>query len=357
MKVPTESPGNRGYDVVTITTTWRMSGAARPAEHETPRHDQGFDQHAGGQLRLADPALDEDDGDFTHPEFPELRLVQHFGEEGVAVGHHAGDRELRERLAPPAAEAARAVARREARHEANVAVRERAQEDARERPVHHADAAGSVAGADDGIVVRARAHQIRQVLGPVRQIAVHLADEVRGALVQRVRQAVHVGASEPARSGTVHHLDASRVLLDEAVGNRARPVGRAVVHDEQAEARVLQHARREQREVILFVIGRRDYENVHRSCVRSLQIRAAVTISAGSITGRRNRSCGKKMSPARIVDAAISHNGSRACVAYAPRAPRTPATAAARTSPYEITEAAKYRDECTAYEGPIGTMV
>jgi hypothetical protein len=24
MKVPTESPGKRGYDVVTITTTWRM---------------------------------------------------------------------------------------------------------------------------------------------------------------------------------------------------------------------------------------------------------------------------------------------------------------------------------------------
>ena len=27
MKVPTQSPGKRGYDVVTITTTWRMSGA------------------------------------------------------------------------------------------------------------------------------------------------------------------------------------------------------------------------------------------------------------------------------------------------------------------------------------------
>src|SRR5688500_1508298 len=83
MNVPTESPGNRGYDVVTITTTWRMSGTG--AEHEAPRHDQRLDQHVGRQLRLAEPALDEDDGHFADAEAPLFRLVQHLDEERVAV--------------------------------------------------------------------------------------------------------------------------------------------------------------------------------------------------------------------------------------------------------------------------------
>jgi len=35
----------------------------------------------------------------------------------------------------------------------------------------------------------------------------------------------------------------------------------------------------------------------------------AVTMSAGSITGSRNRSCGKKINPASTVAAAISQSG------------------------------------------------
>ena len=43
MKVPTLSPGNRGYDVVTITTTSAMS-AGRAAEHQPPRDDQRLER-------------------------------------------------------------------------------------------------------------------------------------------------------------------------------------------------------------------------------------------------------------------------------------------------------------------------
>jgi hypothetical protein len=45
MKVPTLSPGNRGYDVVTITTV-KGTSAPLTAEDQPPRHEQRFEQNA-----------------------------------------------------------------------------------------------------------------------------------------------------------------------------------------------------------------------------------------------------------------------------------------------------------------------
>src|SRR3954462_6415079 len=128
MKVPTESPGKRGYEVVTITTTWRMSEAR--TKHETPRHDQRLDQHVGRELRLPLPALDEDDRDFPDAQPAPFRFEQHLDEERVAVRDHVGDRHARQRFAPPAAVAAGAVAGRERGDEADVAVAECAEKNA-----------------------------------------------------------------------------------------------------------------------------------------------------------------------------------------------------------------------------------
>src|SRR5919198_1091286 len=132
MNVPTLSPGKRGNDVVNITTTWGISGV-RAAEHEAPGHEQRLEQHARRQLRLTLPPLDEDDRHFAYPKAEPLRVVEHLDEKRVALRDHPGDRDPRERLAAPAAETARAVARREIRDEPDVAIAERAEKDAMQR--------------------------------------------------------------------------------------------------------------------------------------------------------------------------------------------------------------------------------
>src|SRR6188768_755204 len=132
MKVPTESPGNLGYDVVTITTT---SGMSARAEHEPPRHDQRLQQHVGRQLRLPLAALDEDDGDLADAKAASAPLIEHLDEERVAIRDHVGDRHSLQGLAAPAAVAAGTVRRRERRDEADVAIAEGAEENPVQRPV------------------------------------------------------------------------------------------------------------------------------------------------------------------------------------------------------------------------------
>src|SRR5260221_4643007 len=262
MKVPTESPGNRGYDVVTITTTWRMSGPR--AEHEAPGHDQRLDQHVRRQLRLPEPAFDEDDGHLGDAEPSLLGFVQHFDEERVAVGDHGGDRQARERLAAPAAIAAGAVAGGQVRDEPDVAVAERAEQDPGDRPVDDAYPAVHVPRSDHELVRGGGADERREVGRIVREIAIHLADELRAPFLDGVQQAVDVRAAETAGPGPMQDLDAAGGILHQLVRDRPRPVRGSIVDDEQAEAVVREDAGRQQREVLAFVIGRRDDEDVHR---------------------------------------------------------------------------------------------
>src|SRR6188508_3029434 len=121
MNVPTLSPGNRGYDVVTITTV-KGTSAPLTTEDQPPRHEQRLEENAGRELRLAHPPLDEDDRHLADAESPFARVEQHLDEKRIAVGDHVGNRQTRQRFAPPAAVPARAVAGRQARHESDVAV-------------------------------------------------------------------------------------------------------------------------------------------------------------------------------------------------------------------------------------------
>ena len=178
MNVPTLSPGNRGYDVVTITTTWRMV-TAPCAKTQPPRHDQRLDEHRARDLRLPLPPLDEDD--------------RHFADPAAAprAPRRASRPGTRSRPTPCASSGSRASASRRQqrkplvqslgdrpRHRADVAVGEGAEEDPVQRPVHDADAV-QVARADDDVVVGGRRGERRQVLGIVRQVRVHLADRDR----------------------------------------------------------------------------------------------------------------------------------------------------------------------------------
>ncbi len=81
----------------------------------------------------------------------------------------------------------------------------------------------------------------------------------------------------------------------------------------------------------------------------------AVTINAGSITGIRNRSCGKNRRPAITVESAINQSA----IGGRPRRQRiqAPAAAGPSSATYGIADAAKYFAECSLYDGPIGTTV
>src|SRR5687767_8889764 len=100
MNVPTLSPGNRGYELVTITMTSAMDGVsdARAAESQPPRHDERFEQDRRRHFRLPLSALDEDDRHFADPQAAAMRLVQHLDEKRVAVGHHLVDRHALKRI-------------------------------------------------------------------------------------------------------------------------------------------------------------------------------------------------------------------------------------------------------------------
>src|SRR5215203_1517124 len=123
MNVPTLSPGNRGYDVVTMMTTCRKSSGPA-ARSEAPGRDQGLDQNRLRHLRLPLAPFDEDDWHFADAGAGAAGLEEHFDQKGVPIGDDALERKTRECLTAPASESARAVLGRELRHRLDVAVGE-----------------------------------------------------------------------------------------------------------------------------------------------------------------------------------------------------------------------------------------
>src|SRR5512138_3000682 len=140
MNVPTLSPGNRGYDVVTITTTCGMASAARPSQLQPPRHEHRLENHVRRHFRLSLAAFDEDDRHLGDAAAVARGVEEHLHQERIAVRHHRVEWQPLERFPSPAAESARAVGRRKARDRTDVAVREGAQKDAVQGPVHDAHA-------------------------------------------------------------------------------------------------------------------------------------------------------------------------------------------------------------------------
>jgi hypothetical protein len=80
----------------------------------------------------------------------------------------------------------------------------------------------------------------------VREVGVHLEQQA-GPLLDRPAEAGDVGRPEPALVRPVQDRDLGGRLGGEAVGDRARAVGRGVVDDEDAEARRARGRRRASR--------------------------------------------------------------------------------------------------------------
>ena len=238
----------------------RPSGVARPPQHHAPRHVGRLEDHAARHLRLADAPFDEDDRDLADRAAAAVRLVEHLDEERVAVRDDPLERHLGQRFAAPAAEAAGAVGDRHPGHAADVAVGEGAQDQPVQRPVDDADAL-QVARADDQVMAAAQRHlhHLGQVLGIVREVRVHLADEVLGAGA-RQRQRLDVGAAEPLLAGAVQHLDAVGELAGQRVGDLAGAVGRLVVDHHHAEAGMRDDVAHQPGQVLPLVVGRNQDE-------------------------------------------------------------------------------------------------
>jgi hypothetical protein len=132
------------------------------------------------------------------------------------------------------------------------------------RPVHDADPV-QVARADHDVVLTRRGRERGEILGPVREIRVHLTDQIRAVTRERALQPLDVRSTQPALTGAVQHIDPARVLDAQAVGEVTRAIRRRVVDDEHPKAVVREHATSENGKILSLVKGRNDDEHVWRT--------------------------------------------------------------------------------------------
>ena len=203
--------------------------AAGVLEPEPPDHPEGFDDDVAGELGGAFDAVGKGDGDFGHAESFAPEAVGHFDLEAVAIGFHGIEGNGLERAAAEAFVAARGVGEGHAGDEPDIDAGAAAEEQSLQWPVQYADAAG-VAGSEDEVGVLRGFQEIRNFIGIVREVAVHLEDKFVVPF-QGPFEAGDVGASEPAFLLFVDDVD-FRVFGGEVVGNLAGAVGGVAVDDQ-----------------------------------------------------------------------------------------------------------------------------
>ncbi len=126
-------------------------------------------------------------------------------------------------------------------------------------------AAADVTRADDQIGAPFEGGQeVRQVARVVREVGVHLEDQVVVPL-EGPAEAIEIGAPEAELARPVHHVDPF-VPLGDAVGEGAGAVRGGVVDHQDVRVREdLEDSVEEGRQIVSLVVGRGDDERLHSS--------------------------------------------------------------------------------------------
>jgi len=144
--------------------------------------------------------------------------------ERVARTEQLGHVDRAEAVGVPQLEAAAEVAEGQAERQPRCAAADAAERQARRAPPG-GPAAGQVARREHepGVALEQRGAHLRELLGRVREVAVHLADDVVAAL-QTPGEAGAVGQPEAVLAGAMQHVH-PRARRRELVGQRAGAVG------------------------------------------------------------------------------------------------------------------------------------
>src|SRR6185369_11811698 len=175
---------------------------AAAGQAQLPDQRERLEEDLLRHLRLADAAIYEDDGHFFHAQAVLDGAVGHLDLEAVALRAHAIEIELLERGAAEALEAPGQIAHADAEDRARVERAAARDELAHRAPIDRA-AAVDVARAEHQVGAGAGARQHDgQVLGVVREVAIHLEEELVVA-GQGPLEAGDVGGAEPLLAGAV----------------------------------------------------------------------------------------------------------------------------------------------------------
>src|SRR5207248_1399770 len=210
---------------------------------------------------------------------------------GIAARADAVEVDRFEHLAPKALEAPGQVAHAQPEHPTRIEGATLAHQAPQRAPVAHT-AAGHVARAQGQIGAGTHSpQQAGEVGGIVREVAVHLHQKARLA-IERVAEAGQVGGTDAALLAAMEHFQPI-ALARQAVGDLARAIGRAVIHDQHAKAigrRAGEHLPRgsdDRLDVVALVVGREDQPRLagHGSAYPSWAWRSVPALAAGGACG------------------------------------------------------------------------
>ena len=263
--------------VPTRRLTQRSQARSRSPDRHPP---QCLPDHGRAHLARAVLAVGEPDRHLDQPETVTVRPPRKVDLEAVTLRRDRVDVDLLQHRHPVGPVAAGGVLDRHAEREPGVEVRAPREQEPVGRPVHHG-AAAHPAGAEHHVGRTQGVEQLRQFLGRVRAVGVHLDHGVVPVL-GRPAEPGHVRRAEALLAGPVQHVH-RRVVGGELVGAPAGAVRAVVVGDEDLDRRDGRaDAPDDHVEVVDLVVRRDDHKHA-----------ADARIAAGTL-GRRGNPRGRR---------------------------------------------------------------
>lgn len=232
----------------------------RKSQHAEER----FAENAAAHLRGALAAFDENDRHLLEFQSQPPCRVFHLDLEAVSLHLHGVEVDRLQRMARVADEPRRRIAQGHAGHDAYVHRSEVGHQQTRHRPVHDVHAL-HVTRTDHHVVPFGRSLvQPYQIVGIVREVAVHFADIVE-PVVQSPAEPRQIGRAQPLLAAAFQQVQRRREFLLALFDDRCGAVGRTVVDDEHFESLGQREDLVDHRRNILFLVVCRDnYQFAHR---------------------------------------------------------------------------------------------